>query len=237
MTGAPTPLDYLNERHLPINNLSDATVCLCSHRRIADQINMTVTDQLPDRGIHLTGSVIGEFPTESLPTYRNMVIKVGMRVMLLANRIGRETPFDYVNGTMGRVVDYGNDYGKPFVTVRLDNDRHVTVNSHTWSNYSYTLYQDGSGNLELRQQEIGTFSQLPITPSYGITLHKSQGMTIDAPVCLMLDDRPCFTSGQIYVALTRCRRLDQIILNRPVSGLDCPMNEEVQWFYQDYNLE
>ena len=232
-----TLLDLLNTRFLPLNNLDDRTVCLCSHNEIAARINTIAVQQILAEPQFFTGSVIGEFPAHDRPTDINLQIKLGMRVMLRANQVGCSTPFAYVNGMTGTVVNCGNVFNRPYVTVRFNDGREETINAYTWTNYEYELEQDGQGNFNLTQRPIGTFTQLPISPAYGFTIHKSQGLTITDPVCVMLDSQPCFAPGLLYVALTRCRSLDQITLNRPVNCFDYLQNPAVQWFYDDLGLK
>ena len=232
-----TLLDLLNTRCLPLSNLDDRTISLCSHNELAAQINAIAIQQIPAEPQFFTGSVVGEFPANDRPTDINLPVKLGMRVMLRANQAGCSTPFAYVNGMTGTVVNCGKDFGRPYVTIRFNDGREETINEYTWTNYEYELEQDGQGNFDLTQKPVGTFTQLPISPAYGFTVHKSQGLTITDPVCVMLDSQPCFVPGLLYVALTRCRSLDQITLNRPVSCFDCLQNPAVQWFYDDLGLK
>ena len=232
-----TYLDALNLRHSEsLNGLSDDTMVMCSLKGHADEVNKREVAKLEDPGVVSYGKITGEFPDNDMPTNKKLTIKKGCRVMLLANRLSATGNTLYVNGSTGIITDYAKNKKGIEAMVMLDDGREVTVEPWTWESYEYTLGKNDDGELCIAQDKIGTFEQLPIAPAYAITIHKSQGLTIEAPVCIILGKRSCFASGMFYVALTRCRRLEQITLSRPVNGLDCKIDEDILEFYRDMHL-
>ena len=236
--GISTPvsyIDFLNHScHRPLESPVDP-VCLCTRRLEAGMINHHLLSSLPDHGIAVAGEINGCFPNNALPTNQYLPIKHGARMMLLANKVNRDGSFEYTNGTIGTVTRYCGG-ASPEVFLALDNGREVKVVPDIWYNYDYELIQDGRGNAHFERREIGSFRQLPLAPSYAITIHKSQGTTLSGPVHIMLGSAPCFASGQLYTALTRCRNLDQITIDRPVTLLDCRMDDDVLSFHREQGI-
>ncbi|WP_241681307.1 AAA family ATPase [Pseudactinotalea terrae] len=145
--------------------------------------------------------------------------KVGAQVMLLNN-----DPSDrWANGTLGTIV--GFDPHDQAATVRLQNGRVVAVGHHTWD-VTRPVVAGGS----MRHEIVGTYTQLPFTLAWAITIHKSQGQTIDR---LVVDLRGgTFDYGQLYVALSRCTSLEGLVLRRPVLPKDMKVDRRVVRFLQ-----
>jgi ATP-dependent exoDNAse (exonuclease V) alpha subunit len=122
-------------------------------------------------------------------------LKVGARVMFLNNKKDKDTEeFIWVNGSLGTIVDYVA--GSPVVEVDETSER-VTVDRHTWE------MKDWEDNL------LASFEQLPLRLAYGVTIHKSQGLTLSKAV---IDCRRIFANGQAYVALSRVRTAEGLFL-------------------------
>ena len=147
-------------------------------------------------------------------------IYVGQQVMCIAN----DPDGAYQNGTLGIVTDVRLNS----VTIRKSNGDHCTVNYHTWPQYSYD-YNPDTDNVETI--EVGSCTQIGCKPSVAVTIHKSQGLTLDA-VYLMLEGNWVPDSG-IYVALSRCRSLEGIGLNRPLRLSDIHIMDEPFTFLAD----
>ena len=199
-------------------------VYLCCTRRNAEIYNEIALSSLPDIGLACQATCLGCFPQEARPNNSNLVIKHGAKVMLLANRPGA-----YANGDIGTVVDYTGG-SNPQVNVRLLNGITVTVCRTLWSYYIYDLEVDGNGKKHITQREAGRYIQLPLAPAYAQTIHKSQGRTLDA-AHIVLGQRGCFAAGQLYTALTRCRDLNNLTLDRPVCESDVIVDDKVLTFY------
>jgi ATP-dependent exoDNAse (exonuclease V) alpha subunit len=131
----------------------------------------------------------------------------------------------WVNGSLGTVKKLTK---KPKVTVILDETgESVDVQPTLWETYRYEFDEDDNVHVPI---VTGAFKQLPLTPAWAITIHKSQGKTLSA-ARIDLGQR-AFAPGQVYVALSRCRRLKDLSLSRPISGNDVFCDERVKAFYE-----
>lgn len=154
------------------------------------------------------------------PVAEVLRFKVGAQVMLLSNDPGDR----WANGTLGTVVGFDGEDGT--ASVRLQNGRVVAVGPHTWD-VTRPVVVGGS----MRREVVGTYTQLPFTLAWAITIHKSQGQTIDR---LVVDLRGgTFDFGQLYVALSRCTSLDGLVLRRPVFPKDMKTDRRVVRFLQE----
>ena len=236
--GISTPMsyiDYLNDKCYRPQEQRIGELFLCARRRDVDMINGHLLSSLPGQEIKIVGEINGYYQNNTLPTSYCLKIKNGARMMLLSNKINSDGSFEYVNGTVGTVMHCCGG-ASPEVTLLLDDGRYVTVAPETWYNSDYEVVQDGRGNAHFEPREIGSFRQLPLAPSYAMTIHKCQGTTLPGPVRIRLGSTSCFASGQFYTALTRCRNLDQITIDRPVTLLDCQMDEEVLSFHREQGI-
>lgn len=194
--------------------VESATMCLCCRKLEANAINAWAMAQLADPGIVLEGHRHGYFPEEELPVAWNLLIKHGAKVMLQGNLSPLPGPahYRYVNGDIGTVLDY--DASSKSVVVQLEHGPVVTVKPASWDNYEYTTWRDEDGSLQIRQEIVGTFRQLPLAPAYATTIHKAQGQTL-GKVHLVLGNG-CFAPGQLYTALSRVRSFADLTLDRPI---------------------
>jgi ATP-dependent exoDNAse (exonuclease V) alpha subunit len=166
--------------------------------------------------------VSGQFNPALYPTEAALKLKIGARVMLLKNDPARK----YVNGTVGTVATIEEES----ITVRLNGSEKVEVvevSQHEWEVLKYTT--DPKTKL-IKTEVTGTFIQFPIRLAWAITIHKSQGKTFDK---VMLDlQGGAFEHGQTYVALSRCRSLDGLVLKYPVKYRDILIDDRITDFYQ-----
>ena len=156
--------------------------------------------------------------------YKRLELKVGAKVLFVKNR----KP-EWINGDLGTVVGMEDDH----IRVRKDvTDNVVVVGRETWKKYKYT-YDYQARRVEA--EEVGTFEQFPLTLGWAITIHKSQGLTLDA-LTLNLEGG-AFAEGQTYVALSRARRLEGISLARPISMGDVRVDPVVLDFYRELGID
>ena len=192
--------DVLHERYLPGFNpeLDEKYITLTSHNKQADEINQNELHKIIDASYSFQAEIEGEFNDNALPADKTLVLKRGAQVMFLKND-GPEKR--YYNGKIGTVVSVDDE------TIIVDCDGfEINVNKETWENTRYTVDKE-SGKLE--EEVLGTFTQYALRLAWAITIHKSQGLTFDK---VMIDAGAAFSSGQVYVALSRCTSLQGIVL-------------------------
>ncbi|MBS0242077.1 MAG: AAA family ATPase [Proteobacteria bacterium] len=201
-------LAVLNERVSPIRTLSegDPYVILTPTNAAANRINAAFLKALPGDAHDYAASVTGEFSQTAQPTEAKLTLKVGAKVMLLRNDADRR----WVNGSIARVTRLGSD------SVHVDIDgREFEIEPVAWESRRYAYDQAQSKIVET---VAGTFKQLPLRLAWALTIHKSQGLTLDK---VYIDlGRGTFAHGQAYVALSRCRSLEGLSLARPLRPED-----------------
>ncbi|KAF0126165.1 MAG: PIF1 helicase [Elusimicrobia bacterium] len=218
----PAQLEALNARHLPGFEppAGELYVQLTTTNQRAAGLNAERLAGLRSPPGFYDGFLDGEFDEAALPTEESLELKAGAQVMMLNNDPGGR----WVNGTMGVVTALEPGAAR----VRLETDQGgivrnrcreqcdrpgpvVNVGPHTWELLRYA-YDEKAGRL--RTETAGTFMQLPLRLAWAVTIHKSQGKTFDR---MILDlEGGIFASGQLYVALSRCRTLDGIVLRHPI---------------------
>ena len=196
---------------------------LCCYRSRAEYINQCFMERVLSPEHFFTGKCDGNYPEEDWPVPISLRVKMGMFVLLTAN----EAHGDYVNGDLGIVIAWEPDY----ICVNLLRGPCVMVARNTWLNYEYSIGITPSGDPRLNARIIGSFTQFPVLPAYAMTIHKAQGQTLDH-VHLDLPPRPCFASGQLYTALSRVRKLEDLSLSRPIRRSDIHVSEHVRCFYE-----
>lgn len=219
-TPAPEVLGQINTRVTPRADTNRETV-LTTTNVIADRINKRQLASLPTDRRSYHGETLGLFPTvnERLPSPMELMLKKDARVMFTKNdSLGR-----WVNGSLGTVVKMQDHT----VTVKMDETgEKVEVTEATWETYKYEYDEDEERNVPVAS---GSFTQLPLTFAWAITIHKSQGKTLSATRIDL--GRSAFAPGQVYVALSRCRRLKDLSLSRQISPKDIFCDSRVNVFY------
>ena len=208
-SGHPSPevLLQLNNRYIPgfAPKPDEPSIRLTTHNQIADQYNDSELRKLPGRAMEYRAEITGTFPDYAYPTAETLVLKEGAQVMFVKNDLSRE--HRYYNGRIGRVVKA--ESGKLAVYCEGDKTA-IEVEPLEWENTRYALNEE---THELETEVVGTFRQLPLRLAWAITIHKSQGLTFDRAV---IDADQSFAPGQVYVALSRCRSLEGMVLAKPL---------------------
>ena len=202
--GRAPDLDFINSR---VGAPADpaATTYLVATRSQAQRINEERMSALPPGFFHIQGETTGQFGSGMMPVPQKLFLKPDSRVVICANNPSE----GYINGSTGRLVKCRRDEkGKPVAEVILDSGRAVLVKSKTWDNTQYDL----TGGGEVGQKSLGTYTQLPLLPGWAITIHRSQGMSLDH---LHIDPRGIFEAGQAYVALSRATSLEALSFSAP----------------------
>jgi len=188
-------------------------ITLTSHNKQAAEINQNKIENLFTTPFTYKAVVEEDFPEHAFPAEAELVLKEGAQVMFLKNDIVAKR---YFNGKIGVVKLLEKDK----VIVDCDGTE-IEVGKETWENTRYTLNR-ADGKLE--QETLGTFTQYPLRLAWAITIHKSQGLTFEK---VMIDAGASFSSGQVYVALSRCTSLDGIVLLSKLSSTTLFSNDHV----------
>ncbi|MGP5261328.1 exonuclease domain-containing protein [Brachybacterium paraconglomeratum] len=197
--------------------LDEFWLTLATTNRIVGARNRQMLERLPAPVQTFTAQTSGDTDGFEKPTEETLRIAVGAQIMLLNN-----DPLDrWVNGTLGRITAIGADSDGPVVTVLLRDGRTEQVREHTWE-ITRPSVEGGS----LVHQVIGTFTQLPMKLAWAITIHKSQGQTLDRVVVDLTGGT--FANGQLYVALSRCTSLEGLVLRREVLPRDLKTDQRVR---------
>lgn len=202
-------LDKLNTRYLPdfVRTHHEGYITLTTHNFQAAQINESRLKTLPGEAHTFTASVQGDFPEYSYPTDYNLALKKGAQVMFVKNDSAPEKL--YYNGKIGTIVAIKEGV----VSVQCAGDAQlIGVECVEWQNTRYSLDET---TKQIQETVAGTFSQYPLKLAWAITIHKSQGLTFEKAV---IDAGAAFAHGQVYVALSRCKTLEGMVLSTPISS-------------------
>ena len=197
----------LNARYIPgfSPKPEDGYIRLMTHNRQVDYVNETELEKLDSKPYTFVAAVTGTFPEESYPTANSLTLKMGAQVMFIKNDPERR----FINGTLGEV----KSIDKNSIAVRLaESGMIIDVEPMEWQNIRYQFDEESK---EISSKQIGRFKQYPLKAAWAITVHKSQGLTFDKAI---IDVHAAFSPGQAYVALSRCRTLDGLVLSSPVSA-------------------
>lgn len=185
--------------------VTDGTITLTTHNRKADELNQQALSALPGKTHTYTAISDGDFPESMYPVLEHVELKEGAQVMFVKNDIEKA----YFNGKLARVESLEKDG----ITVRMYDGVGDTLAPGTyklkremWENKRYTV---NASTKEQEEQLLGTFEQYPIKLAWAITVHKSQGLTFTKAI---IDVGSAFAPGQVYVALSRLRSLEGLIL-------------------------
>lgn len=208
--GKPTPQDIvqLNARYHPsfVPKAEDGYIRLTTHNRMADSYNETELGKLPGRRYEYTAEVEGDFPEYSYPADVKLELKLGAQVMFIKNDTSGS--HRYYNGLIGHVVNIGENNIEVRPTGSAES---IKVEKQEWENTKYVINQQSK---VIEPQVQGVFRHYPLRLAWAITIHKSQGLTFERAI---IDAGLSFASGQVYVALSRCKSLDGLVLASPIN--------------------
>lgn len=198
----------------PKKHLKDY-ITLTTHNAKADAMNQREMSKLSSTLFSYEADIVDDFPEYLYPIEKVIQLKEGARVMFIKNDISGEHLF--FNGKMGTVVSLSEGE----ITVKLDGGRVINVERYEWENVRYKLNET---TKDIEEERLGSFTQYPLRLAWAITIHKSQGLTFEKAI---LDLASVFASGQAYVAFSRLRSLDGLILLSSVSANGINNNGEV----------
>lgn len=211
-------LAALNARCQPtfIPRPEEPYIRLTTHNNLANFYNESELQKLTGRQFMFQAEIKGTFPEYSYPTAETLVLKQGAQVMFVKN--DPSANHLYYNGRIGR-IEYVD--GKR-ILVRCEGDeRTIEVEPLQWENTRYILNET---TREIETDIQGTFKQYPLRLAWAITIHKSQGLTFDRAI---IDANQSFAPGQVYVALSRCRTLEGLVLAAPIASRAVISDERV----------
>ena len=218
---SPEGFELLQNRYDPhFNPTPDENyITLTTHNFSADAINTAELGKINTDAHPYHAVVKGEFPENAFPVERVLTLKEGAKVMFVKNDM--EAPRRYFNGKIGTITRIMEES----VTVLCPDDtEEITVSPVLWENIRYTTHPETN---TVEEEIIGTYKQVPLRLAWAITIHKSQGLTFDKAI---IDAGKAFSPGQVYVALSRCRSLDSLVLKSPINRYSIGVDEQVVRF-------
>lgn len=212
----------LNERYIENFEDDDYYVILSARNAEVDKINKQKLDELTTETFSYVAKMTGSVGT--LPAETPLNLKVGAQVMFLKNDPKRR----YVNGSIGRIHALSQDAIKVALLKPNGTIGYINVEPFEWDVVRHKINEKG----EIETENVGMFTQYPLRLAWAMTIHKSQGKTFDRAIIDM--GKGAFEFGQTYVALSRCRTLEGIVLRRPLRPQDILVDERVVDFYQQH---
>lgn len=219
-------LDLLNKRYQPEYLPSEGLnpIIITSHNAEANAINKAKLDELPGTAYTFDGEISGEFKDAGIQAEQSLTLKEAAQVMFIKNDTGENRKF--YNGKIGKVKSIQE--GTIYISFPGEDD--LLLEKTTWQSFEYKTDQEQL----IVQQQVGEFSQYPIKLAWAVTIHKSQGLTFDQAI---IDAGKSFVAGQVYVALSRVRTLNGLILSSKISTESLRSNTEVINYMHPVNEE
>lgn len=211
-------LTLINERCHGLGSPTDGAVWLAPRNADVDRVNQERLAALPGPDKTYAGILRGDFKESQLPVPGEVKLRVGAQVVLANNTA------NWVNGSVGKVHELLED--KIRIVLRGQSKVYEVV-ANTWEQFDYVWNSDTES---IERVVIGTYTQIPVHLAWAMTIHRSQGLTLDR-VHLELG-RGAFENGQTYVALSRCRSLENITISRKLERRDILVDPEATAFYE-----
>ena len=214
--GRKTPdiLTYINKRHTTDVDFDQTPITLASTNKIADELNNQELKNLAGKTHKFKGELAGKFNVERgrLPSPEKLELKIGAQVMFTRNDNVKKR---WVNGTIGTVTFVDDENIEVTIFRAGGKKRSYTLEPEKWVTYEY-VFNDDTNKLE--QKEMGSYTQYPLMLAWAVTIHKSQGKTLENVIIDL--GRGAFAPGQVYVALSRCKSYENLVLKQPIRPRD-----------------
>lgn len=197
----------LNKRFIPefMPEPDSGYISLTTHNNKAEATNQTELAKLTSKTLTYKAEVDGKFPEHAYPNNVKLELKVGAQVMFVKNDSNPEKR--YFNGKIGKVILLDDD---EVVVHCPDDDFNINVTPEVWENINYSVDADTKA---ITEEKIGSYTQMPLRLAWSITIHKSQGLTFEKAI---IDAQGAFAHGQTYVALSRCKSLEGLVLKSKI---------------------
>lgn len=213
--------DLLHSRYQPDFNPQEFYVHLVSHNYMADTINKQKLRELKGKSHIYKAKVWGEFKPNLFPNEEELELKEGAQIMFIRN--DKDENKRFYNGKLATITELRDEEVK---VLPQDETRELTIVRETWENKKYFIDQENN----IAEDVIGSYEQFPFKLAWAVTIHKSQGLTFDK---VIIDAGKSFTSGQVYVALSRCRTLEGIVLKTKIPAHAIINDPRIQLFQQE----
>lgn len=202
-----TDVNLLNSRYDPhfVQPAESSYIRLTTHNRMADSYNQRQLNQLRGVPFVFDAEIKGDYPELSYPTEKRLTLKDGAQVMFIKNDASGQQR--YYNGRIGHIVYLD---GNTIQVLCPGDPSPIEVEREAWENVKYEINEK---TKEIEPKTLGTFSQYPLRLAWAITIHKSQGLTFEHAI---IEAQEAFAPGQVYVALSRCKTLEGMVLSRPI---------------------
>ncbi|MEA2039607.1 MAG: helix-turn-helix domain-containing protein [Thermodesulfobacteriota bacterium] len=194
-------------------------ITLSTHNRSAESINQARLGDLSKKEHRFKAEISGDFPEHIYPTLATLLLKEGAQVMFVRNDPSAEKL--YYNGKIGKITKIST---KNVHVICPDDKQEIVVEPIIWENIKYTLNEE---NKEIEEDIIGKFKQYPLKLAWAITIHKSQGLTFEKAI---IDAKAAFAHGQIYVALSRCKTIEGMVLSSLISSRGIKTDKAIMSF-------
>jgi hypothetical protein len=176
-------------------------ITLTAHNASAQEINGEKLRAIVQPQQTFKATIEGDFPAYAYPADEVFECKMDAQVMFVKNDMNREKR--YYNGKIGKITGFRQGV----ICVRCPGESEdIEVQPAEWTNVKYKLNEQ---TKEVEEQLLGTFTQYPLKLAWAITIHKSQGLTFERAI---IDAQAAFAHGQVYVALSRCKSFEGIVL-------------------------
>ncbi|MEO5582770.1 MAG: AAA family ATPase [Saprospiraceae bacterium] len=225
-------IQILNSRYHPDFNPAENEeyITLTSHNHSAQSINQKKLLDLKGKNYTFNAAVQNEFPEHLYPNEYKLELKIGAQVMFVKNDAGKEKL--YYNGKLGKItkIEEKSASGTAIHIRGQGDEADVIVIPVSWNNIRYEL----DDQKVMQEQMIGSFTQYPIKTAWAITIHKSQGLTFERAI---IDAQSSFAHGQVYVALSRCKTLEGLVLRTPITLNSVKSDPFILTFNQETALQ
>jgi ATP-dependent DNA helicase PIF1 len=230
-SATPEQIKAINSRFDPsfVQDESDLYITLTTTNALADLINSQHLSAIKKKEYIYNALIKGDFNKKVLPADEVLTIKEGSQIMMLNNDKQKR----WVNGSIGKIISIeGYDEDKDCIMVELVDGPTVEVEPNTWELFKFSY---DVGTKKLKSDKTGSFMQYPMMLAWAVTIHKSQGKTFDKVIIDI--GGGTFAHGQLYVALSRCRTLEGIVLKKKIDKKHILMDERISHFLADRNPE
>ena len=221
-------LPVINQRSTKVSSQDETRITLSCTNAVADKMNAQEMAKLTGELRTFEGIVSGKFviEREKLPSPMNLALKEGAQVMFTKN----DAAHRWVNGTLGKVIEFEDESVRIEVEGKYDNV--YDVQRVVWETFKYTYDEQ---RQRIVPERIGSYTQYPLMLAWAVTIHKGQGKTLEK---LLVDlGSGAFDFGQVYVALSRCRSLEDIHLAKPIQAQDVKCDPVIKRFYNTLGID